>query len=98
METDHDDPNLSQQIHSKLSKLIEKDTPADLKADMSGKNYECFETIMSCYRYLCLLNSRIYFITETLDIASKYLSQKAVDESKCTLSLKRIFYSTSIQE
>ncbi|CAH0724656.1 unnamed protein product, partial [Brenthis ino] len=52
LESDHDDPNLSQEIHSRLSKLIETQTPADLKTDMN----------------------------ETLDVCSKYLSQRAIDE------------------
>lgn len=36
LESDYDDPNLSQEIHSKLSHLVATLTPADLKKDMSG--------------------------------------------------------------
>lgn len=36
MESDYDDPNLSQEIHSKLSKMMEGVTPADLKEEMAG--------------------------------------------------------------
>lgn len=36
LENDHDDPNLSQEIHSALSKLVEGLTPADLKDDIKG--------------------------------------------------------------
>lgn len=39
LETDHDEPNLSQEIHAKLSNLMEKVTPADMKNDMIGKLY-----------------------------------------------------------
>ncbi|XP_059048056.1 uncharacterized protein LOC131843429 [Achroia grisella] len=35
LETDHDEPNLSQEIHSSLSKLIQGQTPDELKADMT---------------------------------------------------------------
>ncbi|KAL0901786.1 hypothetical protein ABMA27_006959 [Loxostege sticticalis] len=52
LDSDHDDPNLSQQIHSSLSKSVDSVTPADLKTDMK----------------------------ETLDMCSKYLSQRAIDE------------------
>lgn len=38
MESDHDDPNLSQEIHGVLSKLMENETPSDIKADMTGLN------------------------------------------------------------
>lgn len=37
MESDHDDPNLSQEIHSKLKTLVETKIPAELKAEMEGK-------------------------------------------------------------
>ena len=40
LESDHDDPNLSQEIHSNLSKLTENQTPADLKVDMKGNDAE----------------------------------------------------------
>lgn len=36
LDSDHDDPNLSQQIHSSLSKSVDSVTPADLKTDMKG--------------------------------------------------------------
>ncbi|KAM3967602.1 uncharacterized protein ACR2FA_011155 [Aphomia sociella] len=52
LESDQDEPNLSQKIHSSLSKLVDGQTPADLKTDMA----------------------------ETLDLSSKYLSQRAIDE------------------
>ncbi|XP_050670944.1 uncharacterized protein LOC126969522 isoform X2 [Leptidea sinapis] len=35
LESDHDDPNLSQEIHSRLSKLVEGQVPQDLKNDMT---------------------------------------------------------------
>ncbi|XP_053617698.1 uncharacterized protein LOC128679445 isoform X2 [Plodia interpunctella] len=54
LETDHDEPNLSQEIHSALSKTVESVTPADLKNDMA----------------------------ETLDLCSKYLSERAIDENE----------------
>ncbi|CAK1544516.1 unnamed protein product [Leptosia nina] len=45
IESDHDDPNLSQEIHNALSKLVESQTPADLKVDMK-------ETLDLCSKYL----------------------------------------------
>ncbi|CAG9581114.1 unnamed protein product [Danaus chrysippus] len=35
LESDHDDPNLSQEIHSNLSKLVDQQTPPELKTDMT---------------------------------------------------------------
>lgn len=40
LESDHDDPNLSQEIYSTLSRLVENVTPDDLKTDMKGM--KCF--------------------------------------------------------
>ncbi|XP_073958445.1 uncharacterized protein [Choristoneura fumiferana] len=45
LDSDYDDPNLSQEIHSKLSKMMEGVTPADLKEEMS-------ETVDICSKYL----------------------------------------------
>ncbi|XP_047985197.1 uncharacterized protein LOC125225496 isoform X3 [Leguminivora glycinivorella] len=35
METDHDDPNLSQEVHAKLTDLVKAATPDELKTDMA---------------------------------------------------------------
>ncbi|CAH2102812.1 unnamed protein product [Euphydryas editha] len=45
LDAEYDDPNLSQEIHSKLSHLVATQTPADLKPDMS-------ETLNVCSKYL----------------------------------------------
>ncbi|XP_062524552.1 uncharacterized protein LOC101739332 isoform X3 [Bombyx mori] len=45
LESDHDDPNLSQEIYSTLSRLVENVTPDDLKTDMK-------ETMDICSKYL----------------------------------------------
>ncbi|CAB3239752.1 unnamed protein product [Arctia plantaginis] len=45
LETDHDDPNLSQEIQSQLENLMAGSTPEDLKTDMA-------ETIDVCSKYL----------------------------------------------
>ncbi|KAG6447404.1 hypothetical protein O3G_MSEX004948 [Manduca sexta] len=52
LDNDHDEPNLSQEIHANLTQLVENVTPNELKTDMA----------------------------ETVDISSKYLSQRAIDE------------------
>lgn len=36
LESDHDDPNLSQEIHANLTKLTQNQTPPELKEDMKG--------------------------------------------------------------
>ncbi|CAH4028968.1 unnamed protein product, partial [Pieris brassicae] len=48
VESDHDDPNLSQEIHSALSKLVEGQTPADLKEDMKGTLDICSKYLSQC--------------------------------------------------
>ncbi|XP_072937284.1 uncharacterized protein [Epargyreus clarus] len=45
LDSDHDDPNLSQDIHSNLSKLVDNITPNELKQDMT-------ETLDVCSKYL----------------------------------------------
>ncbi|XP_061708235.1 uncharacterized protein LOC133518590 [Cydia pomonella] len=49
METDHDDPNLSQDIHSKLSDLVKAATPDELKTDMAGKFHYISSIEKKCY-------------------------------------------------
>ncbi|XP_063616766.1 uncharacterized protein LOC134789969 [Cydia splendana] len=45
LEADHDDPNLSQDIHSKLSNSVKTATPDELKTDMA-------ETVDICSKFL----------------------------------------------
>lgn len=51
MESDHDDPNLSQEIHSKLKKLVETKTPPELKAEMAGKIDEPTQLLANYLKY-----------------------------------------------
>ncbi|XP_060804628.1 uncharacterized protein LOC132901760 [Amyelois transitella] len=45
LETDHDEPNLSQAIHASLTKTVESTTPPELKAEMA-------DTVDLCSKYL----------------------------------------------
>uniref|UniRef100_A0A2A4JR33 Uncharacterized protein n=1 Tax=Heliothis virescens TaxID=7102 RepID=A0A2A4JR33_HELVI len=54
LDSEYGDPNLSQQLHSALAKVVKNVTPENLKEDMA----------------------------DTVNICSKYLSQKAVDNAE----------------
>ncbi|RVE54467.1 hypothetical protein evm_000952 [Chilo suppressalis] len=48
LESDHDDPNLSQEIHSALSKTVQSVTPDELKADMTESLDVCSKFLSQC--------------------------------------------------